>query len=69
MSTLLIVCFRLTKDRVTFFRPETIFASFLLLMVLFFKVLLNHTLGIVLFFYLLLFFIPVTIISNNAFEL
>ena len=37
-------CFRMKKDRATFFRSETIVASFLHLMVLFFKVLLNHTL-------------------------
>ena len=34
----LLTCFRLTKGRATFFRPETIVASFLHLMALFFKV-------------------------------
>ena len=38
-----LTCFRLKKGRVPFFRPETIVASFLHLMVLFFKALLNHS--------------------------
>ena len=36
-------CFRLTKGRATFFPPETIAASFLHHMVLFYKVIFNHT--------------------------
>ena len=40
---LVLTCFRLKKGRATFFRPETIVASFLHLMVLSFKVLLNHS--------------------------
>ena len=40
-SALVLTCFRLTKGRATFFRPETIVASFLHLMVLLFKVLLT----------------------------
>ena len=40
---IVLTCFRLTKDRATYFRPETIVASFLLLMVLLSKVLLNHS--------------------------
>ena len=42
-SALVLTCFRLKKGRAAFFRPETIVASFLHLMVLFFKVLLNHS--------------------------
>ena len=41
-TLLVLTCFRLTKSRVTFLRPETIFASFLHLMVLFVKVTLTH---------------------------
>ena len=41
ISALVLTCFRLTKGRATFFRPETIVASFLHLMVLFLKVLFN----------------------------
>ena len=37
ISALMLTCFRLTKGRATFFRPETIVASFLHLMVLFSK--------------------------------
>ena len=37
ISVLVLTCFRLTKGRATFFRPETIVASFLHLMVLFSK--------------------------------
>ena len=37
------VCFHLMKGRAMYFRPETIVASFLHLMVLLFKMLLNHT--------------------------
>ena len=37
-SAFVLTCFRLTKDRATYFRPKTIVASFLHLMVLFFKV-------------------------------
>ena len=40
---LVLTCFRLTKGRATHFRPETIVASFLHLMVLLSKVLLNHS--------------------------
>ena len=43
ISALVLTCFRLKKGHVTFFRPETIVASFLHLMVLFFKLLLNHS--------------------------
>ena len=43
ISALVLTCFRLTKGRATFFRPETIVANFLHPMVLFFKVLLNHS--------------------------
>ena len=42
-SAFVLTCFRLTKDRATYFRPETIVVSFLHLMVLLFKVLLNST--------------------------
>ena len=42
ISALVLICFRLKKGRAAFFRPETIVASFLHLMVLFFKMLLNH---------------------------
>ena len=42
ISALVLTCFRLTKDPAIFFRPETIVASFLRLMVLFFKVIFNH---------------------------
>ena len=42
ISALVLTCFRLKKGRATFFLPETIVASFLHLMVLFFKVLLSH---------------------------
>ena len=37
-STLVLTCYRLKKGRATFFRPKTIVASFLHLMVLSFKV-------------------------------
>ena len=40
ISALVLSCFRLTKGRATYFRPEIIVASFLHLMVLLFKVLL-----------------------------
>ena len=43
ISALVLTCFRLKKSRATFFRPETIVASFLHLMVLFFKALLNYS--------------------------
>ena len=43
ISALVLTCFRLTKGRVKFFRLETIVDSFFHLMVLFFKVILNHT--------------------------
>ena len=43
ISALVLTCFRLKKGRAMFFRPETIVVSFLHLMVLFFKVLLNHS--------------------------
>ena len=42
ISALVLTCFRLKKGRATFFRPEIIVASFLHLMMFFFKVLLNH---------------------------
>ena len=42
ISALALTCFRLTKGRATFFRPGTIVASFLHLLVLFFKVLFNE---------------------------
>ena len=42
ISALVLTCFRLTKGQAVFFRPETIVASFLHLMVLLSKVLLNH---------------------------
>ena len=44
MPALVLTFFRLTKSRAMYFRPETIVESFLRLMVLLFKVLLNHTL-------------------------
>ena len=43
ISALVLTCFRLTKGCATFFRPETIVASFLHLMVLFYKEIFNHT--------------------------
>ena len=43
ISARVLICFRLNKGRATFFRHETIVASFLYLMVLFFKVIVNHT--------------------------
>ena len=43
ISALVLTCFRLTKGRATFFRPETIVAGFLHLMVFLFKVLSNHS--------------------------
>ena len=43
ISALVLTCFRLKKGCATFFWPETIVAIFLHLMVLFFKVLLNHS--------------------------
>ena len=42
ISALVLNCFRLKKDRATFFRPETIVASFLHWMVILLKVLFNH---------------------------
>ena len=42
ISALVLNCFRLTKSRAMYFRPETILASFLHVMVLLFKVLFNH---------------------------
>ena len=42
-------CFRLMKGRATFFLPETIVASYLHLMVLFFKMLLNHSIKLTFF--------------------
>ena len=42
-SVLVLTCYRLMKGRATFYRPETIVASLFLLMVLSFKVILNHT--------------------------
>ena len=43
IATFVLACFRLTKCA-TFFRPETIVASFLHLMVSFYKMIINHTL-------------------------
>ena len=43
ISALVLICFRLKKSRDTFFWPGTIVESFLHLMVLIFKVVLNHT--------------------------
>ena len=43
ISVLAPSCFHCKKGRVTFFRPEKIVASFLHLMVLFFKVISIHT--------------------------
>ena len=42
ISILVLTCFRMTMGRATFFWHETIVASFLHLMVLFFKVMFNH---------------------------
>ena len=42
ISALVLTCFRLMKGRTTYFRPETIVASLLQLMVLIFKVFFNH---------------------------
>ena len=42
-TALVLTCYRLTKGRATFYRPETIVASLLLLMVLSFKEILKHT--------------------------
>ena len=39
----MLACFRLTKGRGAYFRPETIDASFMHLRVFLFKVLFNHT--------------------------
>ena len=44
ISALWITCFYLTKGRVTFLRPKTIVASFLHLMVIFFKVIFSFAL-------------------------
>ena len=49
-SALVLTCFRLTNGRATYFRPETIVASFLHHMVFLFKVLFNHSLQIFFFF-------------------
>ena len=43
IPALMLTCFRLTKDCATFFWPETIIANFLHLMVLFYKVIFNHS--------------------------
>ena len=43
IAALFCYCFCLTMCRATFFQPETIDASFLQLMLLFFKVIFNHT--------------------------
>ena len=43
IGILVLTCFCLTKGHVTCFQPETIIASFLHIMVLFSKVLLNHS--------------------------
>ena len=43
ISALVLICFRLKQGRATFFRPETIVANFLFLMVSPFKVLVNHS--------------------------
>ena len=43
ISALVLTCFRLTKGRATSFQPETIVASFLHLMLLFYKVIFKHT--------------------------
>ena len=40
---LVLTCFWLTKGRVTFFRPATIVARFLHLIVLFYKIIINYT--------------------------
>ena len=42
-SALVLTCYRLKKGRATFYQPETIVANLLLLTVLFFKVIFNHT--------------------------
>ena len=42
-SALVLTCYCLKKDRAAFYRPETIVASLLLLMVLFFRVIFNYT--------------------------
>ena len=39
----MLTCYRLKKGRATFYRPETIVASVLLLMVLSFKAIFKHT--------------------------
>ena len=44
ISALVLTCYRLKKGRATFYRPETIVASLLLLMVLSLKVIFNHIL-------------------------
>ena len=43
ISSQMLACFRLTKGRATFFQLEIIVASFLHLMLLLYKVILNHT--------------------------
>ena len=42
IAALVLTCFPLKKDRFTFFRPETIVASFLHPTVLLYKVIINH---------------------------
>ena len=42
-SALVLTCFRLKKGHATFYKPETIVASLLLLMVLSFKVIFTHS--------------------------
>ena len=39
----MLTCFHLMEDCAAYFRPETIVASFLHFMVLFYKVIFNHT--------------------------
>ena len=43
ISAFVLTCFRLTKGRATYFRPETTVANFFHLMVFLFKVLFNHS--------------------------
>ena len=43
IAAFVFTCFRRTDDRITLFRPETIVASFLHLMMLFYKVIMNHS--------------------------
>ena len=69
VSTLVLTYFPLTKGRATFFRPETIVVSFLHLMVLFYKVIFNHTSKC--HFVVLLFFMTIMVVltlCNNLFS-